>query len=176
MRRVSVVGSSGAGKTTLARRLADALAVPHVELDAIFHQPRWTELPVDEFRRRVRAELATDGWVVDGSYDAVRHLVWATADTVVWLDRPRATVTRRLILRSVRRAFTRQELWNGNREPLTGMFHPRPRENMVLWTWMKHGEHAEQYAAASTDPSNRHLTFLRVTNDAEVDDLIASAR
>ena len=50
MRRVSVVGISGAGKTTLARRLAPALDVPHVELDAIFHQPGWTELPVEEFR------------------------------------------------------------------------------------------------------------------------------
>ena len=88
MRRVSVVGISGARKTTLARRLAAALEVPHVELDAIFHQPGWTELPVEEFRERVRLELAAEGWVVDGNYTAVRDLVWAAADTVVWLDRP----------------------------------------------------------------------------------------
>ena len=47
-------GYLGAGKTTLARRLAAALEVPHVELDAIFHQPGWTELPVEEFPERVR--------------------------------------------------------------------------------------------------------------------------
>jgi adenylate kinase family enzyme len=176
VRRVSVVGSSGVGKTTLTRRLAEALDVPHVELDAIFHQPGWTELPVEEFQRLVRAELAADGWVVDGNYGAVRELVWAAADTVVWLDRSRSTVMRRLVLRSARRALTRQELWNGNREPLTALFRRDPRENIVRWSWTHHGESRERYASASTDPRVRHLTFVRLTDDAEVDDLIASAR
>lgn len=176
MRRVSVVGISGAGKTTLARRLAGALEVSHVELDAIFHQPGWTELPVEEFRRRVRCELSADGWVVDGNYTAVRDLVWAAADTVVWLDRPRGTVMRRLIARTARRAMTRQELWNGNREPITGMLRRDPRDNLVRWSWTKHGEYADRYAAAMTDLRNRHLTFRRLTTDAEVDELVASAR
>ena len=83
---------------------------------------------------------------------------------------------RRLIARTARRAITRQELWNGNREPLTGMFRRDPRDNLVRWSWMKHGEYAERYASASTDPSNHHLTFRRVRTDAEVDELVASAR
>lgn len=176
MRRVSVVGVPGAGKTTLARRLAATLEVPHVELDAIFHQPGWTELPGEEFRRRVGEELSGDGWVVDGNYGAVRELVWAAADTVVWLDPPRPTVMRRLIARTARRAITREVLWNGNREPLTALLRRDPRENLVRWSWMKHGEYAERYAAAATDAGNRHLTFRRLTSDAEVDELIASAR
>ena len=67
------------------RGLAGALDVRHVELDSIFHQPGWTELPDGEFRRRVGVELAADGWVVDGNYAAVRDVVWAAADTVVWM-------------------------------------------------------------------------------------------
>jgi hypothetical protein len=83
---------------------------------------------------------------------------------------------RRLIVRTARRAITRQELWNGNREPLTGMFRRDPRDNLVRWSWMTHGEYAERYASASADLRNRHLTFRRVRNDAEVDELLASAR
>src|SRR5262245_56308830 len=51
MRRVSVVGNSGSGKTTVAAALAERLGVACTELDAINHQPNWTPLPVDEFRR-----------------------------------------------------------------------------------------------------------------------------
>ena len=70
------------------RRLAAALRVPHIELDAIFHQAGWNELPVEEFRRRVTEELDQhDGCVIDGNYGAVRDLVWADADTAVWFDR-----------------------------------------------------------------------------------------
>lgn len=177
VRRLSVVGNSGSGKTTLARRLAAALGVPHLELDAIFHQPGWTELATEEFRRRVADELGTDdGWVVDGNYSAVRDLLWAQADTVVWLDLPRSTVMRRLLKRTIRRAVTREELWNGNREPIGGMFRRDPRENIVLWSWRNHAECASRYATASLDSNNAHLTFVRVASDAEIDDLVTTAR
>jgi adenylate kinase family enzyme len=71
MQRVSLVGVSGAGKTTVGRKMAASLGVPFVELDAIFHQPYWVELPRDDFRERVGAALAAPGWVVDGNYSAV---------------------------------------------------------------------------------------------------------
>ena len=53
MRRISVVGNSGSGKTTVARAIAGALGVPHLELDAVFHQPDWQPLDTAEFRRIV---------------------------------------------------------------------------------------------------------------------------
>jgi adenylate kinase family enzyme len=76
MRRVSIVGVPGPGKTTIGRRLAASLDVPFLELDAIFHQAGWTDLPRDVFRARIREALGTDGWVVDGNYSAVQDLVW----------------------------------------------------------------------------------------------------
>jgi adenylate kinase family enzyme len=177
VKRVSVVGNSGSGKTTLSRRLAASLGVPHIELDAIFHQAGWTELPVEEFRPRVTDELHRhDGWVVDGNYGAVRDLVWAAADTVVWFDLPRAMVMRRLIGRTVRRAITREELWNGNREPVSGVFRWDPRENIVRWSWTHHGECADRYAAASGDPNNARLTFVRLASPADVEKLATDTK
>src|SRR6201996_2435689 len=77
VRRVSVVGCSGSGKSTVGRRLARDLGVPYVELDSIFHQPGWVPLPRDEFRRRVAELTAADGWVIDGNYSSsVQPLVW----------------------------------------------------------------------------------------------------
>ena len=89
VRRVSVVGNSGSGKSTLARELAASLGVAHIELDSVFHQPGWEPLPEDEFQRLVTARTSENGWVIDGNYSAVRPIVWARADTVVWLDLPK---------------------------------------------------------------------------------------
>src|SRR5579875_4043583 len=79
VRRVSVVGCSGSGKSTVGRRLARDLHVPYIELDSIFHQPGWVPLPRDEFRRRVTEVVAADGWVIDGNYSSVQPLVWDRA-------------------------------------------------------------------------------------------------
>ena len=79
MRRVSVVGAPGSGKSTLAARLAGRLGATHVELDAIFHQPGWTALPADEFRRRVDGVLDPD----------TIARVQAVADAVEALERKR---------------------------------------------------------------------------------------
>jgi len=90
MRRVAVVGTTGSGKTTFATALAGKLGVPHLELDSIFHQPGWQPLELESFLRQVAAFAAVDGWVIDGNYSAVRDLVWAAADTVVWSSWPTA--------------------------------------------------------------------------------------
>jgi ABC-type phosphonate transport system ATPase subunit len=77
VRRISVVGNSGSGKTTVAKALAARLSVRHVELDAIYHQANWTPLPTDQFRRRVADAITSDGWVVDGNYSSVRDVIWS---------------------------------------------------------------------------------------------------
>ena len=119
MRRVSVVGNSGSGKTTVARRLAALLGVPHVELDALHHRAGWREATAEELRREVEPIVATDGWVVDGVYRGkLGDLTLERADTVVWLDLPRRVWVPRLVRRTVRRVVLREELWNGNRESL----------------------------------------------------------
>ena len=176
MRRVSLVGGPGSGKTTVGRRLAASLGAPSVELDAIYHQPGWTELPVEEFRRRVADVVAGDTWVVDGNYTTVRDLVWARADTVVWLDLPRPLIMRRVVARTVRRAITRQVLWNGNREPLTNFYRLDPERNIIRWAWTMHPNYITRYEAAMADPPNGHLRFVRLRSPAEITAFLAAAR
>ena len=70
-RRVIVVGLSCSGKSTLGARLAEALDVPFVELDALYWKPNWTDSTAGEFREKILAATAGDDWVVAGSYS--RH-------------------------------------------------------------------------------------------------------
>jgi adenylate kinase family enzyme len=176
VRRISVVGTSGAGKSTVGRQLARDLGVPFLELDSIYHQPGWVPLAPPEFRRRVAEAAAGDGWVIDGNYSAVRPLVWERADTVVWLDLPRRTVMRQLIWRSLRRAAFRAELWNGNRERWANLFTWVPEDSVISWSWHHHPVYRERYAAAAEDPAYARLRFVRLRSHAEIRHFLAGTR
>lgn len=43
MKRISIIGSSGAGKSTFARRLGEITGLEVIHLDKIYWQPNWTE-------------------------------------------------------------------------------------------------------------------------------------
>ena len=173
-RRVSVVGNTGAGKTTLAVELARRLDVPHVELDALFHQPGWKALPRDEFRRRVRDRIGAAGWVVDGNYTSnVQDIVWRAADTVVWLDLPRRKVLPALTRRTLSRMLLGTELWNGNRERLRNLFSLEPETNILVWSWTQHAKYRRQYARAMADSAWSHLAFKRLCSRAQASSWLA---
>lgn len=168
-----MVGNAGAGKTVLAARLARRLGVAHIELDAIFHLAGWQELPEDDFRARVSAATAADGWVVDGNYTAVRDIIWARADTVVWLDLPRRLVMRRVIGRTLSRIVLRRRLWNGNRERLRNLASLDPEQSIIRWSWVKHAEYRRRYAAAMADSRWSQLRFVRITSTRAAERLAA---
>jgi len=150
--------------------------VPHLELDGVFHQPDWEPLPAEDFQRTVGTQAAADGWVIDGNYSRVQPLVWARADTVVWLDLPKRTVMRQLVWRTLRRVAGRQELWNGNRERWHNFFSWNPEESVISWAWHKHAEYRTRYAAAAADPANAHLRFVRLTSRHDTDRFLGAAR
>lgn len=173
-----MVGNSGSGKTTLARELAGALGVAHVEMDALYHGPGWTEPTREEFRDRVAVALdgAADGWVACGNYSAVRaDVVWSRADTVVVLELPRHLVMRRVVRRTLRRTLTREELWNGNREPLSNLYRLDPERNIIRWSWVRHGVYQERYRTAAADPAHADLDFVFLCSPAEVQAFLAGA-
>jgi len=76
--RVVVVGTSGSGKTAMAKRIASALDLRFIELDRLHWGPNWEALTAtnpDEFVRRVGAATSGDGWMCDGNYGLVRDLI-----------------------------------------------------------------------------------------------------
>lgn len=104
MRKVTVIGTTGSGKTTVSRLLAQRLCVRHVELDALFWKPGWVMPSAEEFRPIVEAALEPNGWVVDGNYRTrLGTFVLEKADVVVWLDLPLRTKFSRIFRRTLRR-------------------------------------------------------------------------
>ena len=171
-----VVGCPGTGKTTLATTLAERHGLTFIELDALFHQENWTPRPTDDFRAEVRALTSeTDRWVVDGNYHGhVADILAPLVDTVVWLDLDRPLVMRRVIARTVRRAVLREELWNGNREPLTNFTRWDPEKNIIRWAWVQHPKYRARYARAQSDGLwGPAVTVHRLRSPAEVEAFLA---
>jgi adenylate kinase family enzyme len=163
--RISIIGTSGSGKTTVASRAARLLDLPHIELDAIRHGPNWTETPDDEFRRRVVAIAAGEAWIIDGNYGVVRDLVWARATTVVWLDLPLSVVMAQVLWRSLSRAITREELWNGNRERISTLLNA---DHPIRWALNTHHERRAKFL------KTMQPTWVRLRSRREINAWLAS--
>ncbi len=160
MKRIVVVGTTGTGKTTLASLIATRLGYPHIELDAFFWEPSWTEAPTPVFRERVSKALAGECWVADGNYTSkVIDIVWPRADSLVWLDYSLPVTMWRLFVRTLRRVVTQETLWSGNRERLwTQLF---TNQSLFLWALKSYGHHRRSFPELFSRPEYKHLVVLR---------------
>jgi adenylate kinase family enzyme len=159
-RRIAVVGTTGSGKTTLARQVAQRLGIPHVEQDALHWDPNWTPVPTDVFRDRMAQALQGEGWVTDGNYRQVRDTVWSRANTVVWLDYGLPLILWRVARRTLRRCVTREELWNGNREEVQQAFFSR--ESLFLWVLRTYRRRRKEYPELFAQPGYTQLAVVHL--------------
>jgi adenylate kinase family enzyme len=176
--RISVVGTSGCGKSTMAARIAAAFNIPVIELDAINWQAGWRDLnshDPEEFKRRVAKAVSADAWVIAGNYSAVRPIYVPRVTHIVWLDYPKRVVMRRVIWRSLVRAIDRTELWpgTGNREDFRRWLdkgHP------IRWAWDTFDKRRREYEQRFANPENRRAKLIRLRDPREAKGVIARLR
>ncbi len=170
MLRIVIVGTSCSGKTTLADRIATIKDIPHIELDAINWGSNWTPLSIDEFRRRVQAEVAQDQWVLDGNYSKVRDLIWSRATHLLWLNLPFLMVFWRALTRTTKRVITRQELWAGNRETLKGVLFER--DSILWWVIRTHRRRRREYRQLIESSQYSHLIVYEIRNSGDLQEVL----
>jgi adenylate kinase family enzyme len=119
MRRILLIGSGGAGKSTLARRIAARTGLPLIHLDALYWKPGWVETPAAQWRETVGGLLQRETWVMDGNYGGTLDLRLAACDTVIFLDLPPRICLWRAIKRRLRhRGESRPDMTPGCPERL----------------------------------------------------------
>jgi energy-coupling factor transporter ATP-binding protein EcfA2 len=160
--RIVVVGRTGSGKTTLARELASALEVPHVELDSLYFGPEFSTAPLALLRERTIAAISGDRWVTDGNKRAVRDLVWPRADTIVWLDYSLGLSLWRLAKRARWRTaqLTSEAARTGRRAGLPRQLLAAARG--VLTALRSHAGQRREYTRLFAEPANQHLAVVRL--------------
>jgi multidrug resistance protein, MATE family len=88
LRRIAILGGGGAGKSTLARRLGQALGLPVIHLDRLVFGPGWVRRDADALRADLSQAIEPGSWIVEGTYAEASEITLPAADLVLWLDQP----------------------------------------------------------------------------------------
>ncbi|MFC0302198.1 DNA topology modulation protein [Virgibacillus soli] len=128
MKKIILIGSGGAGKSTLARQLGAKLGLNVYHLDALFWQPNWVGLPRNE-QIEIQNELVkNEAWIIDGNYGGTMDIRLHAADTIIFLDIHRAICVYRALKRMVKyRNQTRPDMGEGCEERIDLGF--------LKWIW-----------------------------------------
>lgn len=102
MQRILIIGSGGAGKSTLARELAQRKGLPVIHLDRHFWRDNWVEPDREVWAAQARELIAADAWVMDGNYGGTMDMRIERADTIIFLAMSRWLCMYRVIKRRLR--------------------------------------------------------------------------
>ncbi len=165
-RRIALVGSGGAGKSTLAARIGAATGLPVVHLDRLYFSPGWIEPPSDEWEVTMRELVARPEWVLDGNYGATAHLRIDAADLVVLMDTPRWRCLWRVARRRwIHRGTNRPDMADGCDEHLDPTY--------VHWVWIFPREKRPRYVQELFVAHERGRESVRLRSRTDADALVA---
>ena len=128
MRKVLVIGSGGAGKSTFAKRLGARLRIKVIHLDSLYWRPGWMETPKAEWLKCVEELLKEEAWIMDGNYSGTLELRLKSCDTVIFLDLPRSACLWRVLKR-------RLQYRNGGRPDMADECPEKLNLEFIRWVW-----------------------------------------
>lgn len=89
MKKILIIGSGGAGKSTAAKSLHKITRLPLIHLDRYYWKPDWVEPSKKEWEETVRYLCNTPEWIMDGNYGGTLDYRLTFADTILFLHFPR---------------------------------------------------------------------------------------
>ena len=161
MKRILVIGSSGAGKSTFAKRLGSALDIPVIHLDAEYWQAGWRETPKPEWAEKLSKMLAAESWIMDGNFSGTLDLRLQSCDAAIMLELPARVCLWRVSKRFLRyRNQVRPDMAAGCNEKLDWEF--------IVWIWRYQKQTASRVKAMLNKYANsKQVIYLRSQKEVE---------
>lgn len=123
-----IIGSGGAGKSTLARELGAKLDIEVYHLDTLLWEPHWHQVPREQQRAIQNEIVQKEEWIIDGNYGGTMDIRFQAANTIIFMDISRIICVYRAIKRSFQyRNKSRSDMIEGNKE--------RFDLNFYKWIW-----------------------------------------
>ncbi len=156
-RRILIYGVYGAGKSTLAGRLARRLHLPWQPVDDLTWEPGWKEVPIALQRKRIAEICDLPAWIIDGAYQAWIDIPFQRADLVLCLDYSRTLTLWRLVRRTMRLLVTGEVICNGNRESLRSVLSS---DSIFVWHFGSFSRKRRRMRQWRSDPATAARTLV----------------
>ncbi len=99
-KKIVIVGVSASGKSTFSRKLAGALSLPLIPMDAIMWKPGWNYIGDEATVEKLKEVSSGSEWIIEGYISTTaRTFLFERADTIIYLDYSPLTCATRYIQR-----------------------------------------------------------------------------
>lgn len=159
MQRILIIGSGGAGKSTLARQMGILLGLPVIHLDQLYWQPGWIETPREIWLEKVLEIVQTPSWIMDGNFGSTLDIRLQAADTAILLDMPAWLCILRVLKRQLMyRNQTRPDMGAGCPEKVDWEF--------LQWIWrFPHDDRPEIERKLAYHRHTKRIIVLRTSRE-----------
>jgi len=167
MKKILILGSGSAGKTTFACKLSKQLNIDVIHLDSHYWQENWQEPTKEQWNEKLKELLKQNQWIMDGHFNNTLPLRLEHADTIIFLDRGRLLCLFRWLRRVIKNiGRNRAEMPRGCIEKLDWEYikwlwqFPRTHRPEIIELLKRHAQNKNIAIVTNNKQSNYFISTL----------------
>lgn len=154
MKKISIIGNGGSGKSTLSNKLSEKLNIPVYHLDQIFWKSGCQKINTAEWLKTNEELTAKDNWIIDGNYRNCMNTRLKASDTIIFMDFSR--------YKCYLNSFNRYFKYRGKSRPdVTDGCNERITWEYLYWLWRYKKEFRPSVIEKLNKLSDKKIIILR---------------
>ncbi|MDA3884775.1 MAG: hypothetical protein PF638_04195 [Candidatus Delongbacteria bacterium] len=155
MKRILVIGSGGAGKSTFTKQLSKVLDIPIIHLDVHFWLPGWVQRESEKWHKKVDELIARESWIMDGNFNSTLDKRFKRADTIFYFD----FSTIRCLYNAIKRMILGRYFFKKRSDMAEGCIEKFDWE-FYKWIWNFNKNHRKEYYKMLDELSSEKQVYI----------------